>query len=887
MEKKIIFFVICLSFINTTFGARDADWDKEYTELCSYDSKFCGKLKNSDGTFVRPKKEVVALLKELAPYIEKSAKQLGVDPRAIAGSIMAENSLNVGISDGVQNLLVKIGVANKGEVLGKRFSYGLGQLNFAAAREAEDYVAKLENRRPLNDNELSEAITIPEKSIYLVGAVIRKVQDDYKKQGIDISKRPEILTTLYNLGKSETKAVETKKTGKLPRPNFFGLFVDKYIDDLSFLKKTEAVDLVKADTKSRPQAVQESPVVMPKGILFKSSASVMIPMKMPVPISKKIVLAFNKSMPLYISPPTCSDGQDYGSTNLKNKYESMKAYAVAAIAEKEKTFKTIVPTIDCEANAWQLIELESGEVGWIKKDDLESSTSKLLVADQKCKTTVDAKCSAKVNEQLKKMSINYPEKNPEKEILARPYSLSKKISFDKPDWSCVKKDEAQNDLDAGYNMSGSVTAGSTGTALSGIVSGSYGYPTTVPQPPKVSEKINSMEDLNSYLNLISLKKKEIEEKFKAPLTDPLNPYYDVDLDYLKKGVTYCLNKQKYNLSNCQINKSLFEDLIKKIGVEKNVSSEDKNILKMNFTAVLSGASQLHTKDSIKKMNQSMGQWGYGFMSPSSFFGSVLNDQYKLRDGDENKWSLDDVEKSLKTCFKSIEKIEEKIANSPDIISMERANLNTSLMYVKSQSLVPATEAIDFINKMKDDEKKNTWDKVQLHFVPISKVCLSLDELFEFKRDAEPTHAINEYTCFYNGLNILESSNELMLKNIMKETLLTTNGMVLLGVQFQAAFNSMTAGMLGLIDPAKMGGMGMGGMFASSMAEATTMAASYCPNKTAEMIEDIMKNNSCIQHVYLPDKWMVNRLNEFGEKIVYRPFEKDDQFSFDVERTQCN
>jgi hypothetical protein len=53
-----------------------------------------------------------------------------------------------------------------------------------------------------------------------------------------------------------------------------------------------------------------------------------------------------------------------------------------------------------------------------------------------------------------------------------------------------------------------------------------------------------------------------------------------------------------------------------------------------------------------------------------------------------------------------------------------------------------------------------------------------------------------------------------------------------------------------------------------------------------MIEDLVKNNPCIEKVYVPDKWLLNRLNELGDKVVYRPFAEDDRFSFDLEKTQC-
>src|SRR4051812_13556335 len=103
--------------------AKAEDWEAKYKELCSYDMKWCGKIKNSDGTWVKPKKEIVKLLETLEPVIREQAKKLGVDPRAIAGSILAENSLNVSVSDDVQDFLVKAGVASKGSILGKKFTF--------------------------------------------------------------------------------------------------------------------------------------------------------------------------------------------------------------------------------------------------------------------------------------------------------------------------------------------------------------------------------------------------------------------------------------------------------------------------------------------------------------------------------------------------------------------------------------------------------------------------------------------------------------------------------------------------------------------------------------------------------------------------------------------
>lgn len=62
--------------------------------------------------------------------------------------------------------------------------------------------------------------------------------------------------------------------------------------------------------------------------------------------------------------------------------------------------------------------------------------------------------------------------------------------------------------------------------------------------------------------------------------------------------------------------------------------------------------------------------------------------------------------------------------------------------------------------------------------------------------------------------------------------------------------------------------------------------SYCPNRTAEFIEELLKNNPCVRTVYVPDRWLVNRLNEFGSKVMYRPFVEDDRYAVDISKQVC-
>ncbi|MBC7397750.1 MAG: hypothetical protein H7333_09935 [Bdellovibrionales bacterium] len=61
---------------------------------------------------------------------------------------------------------------------------------------------------------------------------------------------------------------------------------------------------------------------------------------------------------------------------------------------------------------------------------------------------------------------------------------------------------------------------------------------------------------------------------------------------------------------------------------------------------------------------------------------------------------------------------------------------------------------------------------------------------------------------------------------------------------------------------------------------------YCPNRTAEFIENLLEAHPCISHVYVPDAWLVSRLNALGKKIIFRPFEKDDVFAMDYSEVKC-
>ena len=201
--------------------------------------------------------------------------------------------------------------------------------------------------------------------------------------------------------------------------------------------------------------------------------------------------------------------------------------------------------------------------------------------------------------------------------------------------------------------------------------------------------------------------------------------------------------------------------------------------------------------------------------------------------------------------------------------------------VKISSIDAARDAFAMLLKLPPDQQKEKFTQAQPYFIQTSKLCLSLNDLFDLRRNKmNLTKTTKEYTCFYQGLSVLESNNELMLKKLIKESMYSPIGIYSILNQFGFAFNIPLAYSLGLNPPIPQA---VGQLFRREKQE---VQPSFCPNKTAEIIEEIVKNNSCIQHVYVPDKWMLNRLNELGDKVIFKPFAEDDRFSFDMEKTKC-
>lgn len=176
---------------------------------------------------------------EIAPYIAKIikdnrrsfvniCKKFQISPVALAGAFAAENTMNVSIEDIVQDRLPYGMTGN--------YTVGLGQLSVPIASSVEHLVQKVEGRKhAFNSKQIDQRIRTVEGSITYGAALLRQYALDYGRAGFDIRGRPDILATLYNIGKSSSRINRTIRERRLPTINYFGYFVYRHYQDLNNL----------------------------------------------------------------------------------------------------------------------------------------------------------------------------------------------------------------------------------------------------------------------------------------------------------------------------------------------------------------------------------------------------------------------------------------------------------------------------------------------------------------------------------------------------------------------------------------------------------------------------------------------------------------------------
>ncbi|PIP67410.1 MAG: hypothetical protein COV79_05380 [Parcubacteria group bacterium CG11_big_fil_rev_8_21_14_0_20_41_14] len=156
------------------------------------------------------------IIKENVGIIKTAAKEFEVDPVMVAGVIHQEQSTNFNFRDKLTDYI--------GGLAGIDTSIGIGQVKVSTAEELEQKFNKLNpiinDKKVINTRAMRvEFLKDPLMNVRYVATKIKFDQDRWRDAGFDISSKPEILATLYNI--DSVKEPE-KKPHINPDSNDFG-----------------------------------------------------------------------------------------------------------------------------------------------------------------------------------------------------------------------------------------------------------------------------------------------------------------------------------------------------------------------------------------------------------------------------------------------------------------------------------------------------------------------------------------------------------------------------------------------------------------------------------------------------------------------------------------
>ena len=167
----------------------------------------------------QPSVRAADLIKTYSPEILDVSKEFKIDPVFVGTVIYQEQSINVNFVDTLTDYI--------GGLLHVNTSIGIGQVRVETARSLENIFPVLNPLDKKNDpwadsNTVRvERLKDPWTNIRYVAAKIKFDLDRWNSAGIDISNRPEIIGTLYNI-EDVDKPIKPNVNAK---PNDFGIEV--------------------------------------------------------------------------------------------------------------------------------------------------------------------------------------------------------------------------------------------------------------------------------------------------------------------------------------------------------------------------------------------------------------------------------------------------------------------------------------------------------------------------------------------------------------------------------------------------------------------------------------------------------------------------------------
>ncbi len=339
------------------------------------------------------RKNILELIKKLRTVIWDTAELYNISPIAIAGSIVAEHSMNTNFTDSFQNFLSKNGVS-KGSILGYKYTYGIGQLHFERAAAAETWSAVYHKRSRRTDAQINDSVNSYEGSIDYIGALIVQEISVYKRYGFDISKDDGVLTTLYNIGKVESRAKRSQNENRLPEPNYFGCYVEAFKNEIvnavgpkpikvvqQEVADTETIDVAVVKNKPKTKNAKITTINQNKSNI-NTGAFEVTPRTQSKQKEVIDVYNLNKSIKVSQGPKGCYDDPQFLTDELQF---------------REGTSLTITERkVDCNFDTWVVVTDNEGKKGWILKSNLESNSKKETIDKNKCEYKYNQTCKEQV-----------------------------------------------------------------------------------------------------------------------------------------------------------------------------------------------------------------------------------------------------------------------------------------------------------------------------------------------------------------------------------------------------------------------------------------------------------------------------------------------------------
>ena len=363
-----------------------------YKELCEYDV-LCGELKDRQRNFKFPHQIILKIFWLQKERLASIAKKYGIHPLIPMAAMITEHSLNVGIEDQIQDNLKSLGLDMNGRLLGlKAVSYGYGQLYKEAAMNAEQIVARIEDRHPEDYEYVQKRIVSIEGAYEYVAALMLYYTEAYANADIDISHNPGILTTLYNIGNVDQKIRRTVEEGRTPEVNYFGWFALHNWKALEVVYNDDFSLVYVADLE---QSLQESRNDGRLGNLIGSFMRDRVP-----------TFSTTVEVPLRDNPPRCNIPRDDlisqgGSERRERAYLESRENSQLHPYTGEGSFDIYLQGFDCLGRTWGLLDFtESGRMGWL---NLEAAGSVIEMTNRRreCeKTRVDSQCLGEIKELL-------------------------------------------------------------------------------------------------------------------------------------------------------------------------------------------------------------------------------------------------------------------------------------------------------------------------------------------------------------------------------------------------------------------------------------------------------------------------------------------------------